>query len=125
MTTQFNWLSYLEVAQHLSAQQEQSFRRSAISRAYYGVFGHARDTLQGRGAAFSTGGDVHRQVISALPNDPRPEVAQLGKELDDLRKERNRADYQTRARFVASRVRGALAEARRIRDGIAVFFPSS
>ena len=31
MTTQFNWLSYLEVAQHLSAQQEQGFRRSAIS----------------------------------------------------------------------------------------------
>ena len=64
-------------------------------------------------------------MISALPNDPRPEVAQLGKELDDLRKERNRADYQTRARFVASRARGALAEARRIRDGIGANFPHS
>ncbi len=135
MTTPFNWLSYLDVAEHLFDQggpairagdalgPEQRFYRSAISRAYYGVLCHTRDTLQPlRDTPFSSRGDVHQQVIDALRNDPRPEVVHLGDSLSELRKERNRVDYRTRLRFGANRVRSALAMAREIRDGITALF---
>lgn len=124
MTTQFSWLSYLDVAEHLARQREQGFYRSAISRAYYGVLCHARDTLQPfRDTPFSSRGDVHQQVIDALKSDPRPGVADLGERLHRLYKERNRADYRTSAQFARTRVQGVLATARRIESGIRASFP--
>jgi len=124
MTTQFSWLSYLEVAEYLLGRQGQGFRRSAISRAYYGILIHTREVLQQHsGSSFSIGREIHQEVISSLQSDSRPEVIELGNKLDELRKERNRADYRTDARFPANRTRSALAEAHRIRDGIAAFFP--
>jgi hypothetical protein len=136
MTTQFDWLSYLDVAEHLLAQAgpairaaaafgpKQGFYRSTISRAYYGVLCHTRDTLQPfRDTLFSSRGDVHQQVIDTLLHDSRPEVVALGESLDELRKERGRADYRTRLRFGANRVRSALSTAREIRDGITASFP--
>ena len=126
MLSQFSWLSYLDVAELLVHQRGPGYYRSAVSRAYYGVLIHSRDTLQQLGGiTFSIGREIHHEVISALQNDPRLGVAELGEKLNELRMERNRADYRTNVPFPANRARSALAEARRIRDGIAVFFPSS
>jgi uncharacterized protein (UPF0332 family) len=116
MTThQFDWLSYLAVADHLRLQQGEGFYRSAISRAYYGVFGHIRDTL------FSRGGTSHGQVINALRS--QPETAQLGRDLDRLCDERNDADYETSLRFNESQARTALSQARSIRNRVANLLP--
>ena len=124
MTTQFNWLLYMEVAEYLVRQRGESYYRSAISRAYYGAFCYARDTLaRVQSRTSSRRGDAHEQVINALKSDPRPEVADLGESLHRLHTERNRADYRTRVQFVVSRARGALSAARKICDGITTSFP--
>jgi len=114
---QFDWLSYLTVADYLRRQQGEGFYRSAVSRAYYGVFCYIRDAL------FSRGGVSHQRVINALKNDPRLEVASLGQDLEHLRNERNNADYQTDTSFSASRAEAALARARSIRDRTANVLP--
>jgi uncharacterized protein (UPF0332 family) len=123
-TQQFDWLSYLVVADHLRHQQGEGFYRSAVSRAYYGVFGHTRTVLEGiRGIPFPRGRNVHRDVINALKNDPRPEVASLGQDLEYLRDERNDADYRNSIRFNESRAKAALSRACSIRNGISAAFP--
>lgn len=114
---QFDWLSYLEIADHLLHQSGEGFYRSAASRAYYGVFCHIRDAL------FSRGGVSHVRVINALKSNPRPEVALLGQDLEYLRHERNNADYQTYTGFDASRAEAALFQARSIGSRAANLLP--
>jgi hypothetical protein len=38
MASGFDWLLYLDVADHLMGRSSEEFLRSATSRAYYGVF---------------------------------------------------------------------------------------
>ena len=123
MTTQFNWLLYLALGDHLLRQSGEEYYRSAVSRAYYGVFCHIRDILQQRGTSFAIAADVHRQVITALKSDSRPEVAQLGEDLDGLRHQRNLADYRTNAQFSLRWARRYHRRARSIRNRIANLLP--
>ena len=122
MTNQFNWLLYLEVADYLLNQQEEQFSRSATSRAYYGLFCHVKDALERRqGAPFPTYGSIHKQVIDALKNDSSQTVAQLGYDLDRLRRERIQADYQVR-RFSLPRGRKSMILARDIESRLPASF---
>lgn len=118
MQGQFDWLLYLRVADHLLTQPGEAFMRSATSRAYYGVFGSLKGALERSGEHFSTEGNVHRQVIDKLKNNAHSDVVQLGQHLDRVRRERNRADYDSRERFDLIRAQKALQLARRIQAGI-------
>lgn len=123
MTNQFDWLRYLNVADHLLTQQGEEFFRSATSRAYYGLFCHIRDALEQRqGQPFPPERSVHIQVIDALKNDSRSSVIQLGTDLDRLRRERNRADYRTNT-FTLSRGRKSLLLARDIQTRLVATIP--
>ena len=123
MTNQFNWLLYLDVADHLLNLGAEQFLRSATSRAYYGVFCHVRDILEQRqGHRFPPEGSVHKLVIDELKDDPRQAVAQLGNHLDRLRRERNRADYSA-YRFTLSRGQKSMSLARSIQSGLIASLP--
>ena len=63
-----------------------------MSRAYYGVFGKIHQRLEINGI-IPTHANVHQEVINWLENYPDVEVQFIGRELDKLRRERNRCDY--------------------------------
>jgi len=61
----FNWLFYLNVANYLLSQRSEEYWRSAVSRAYYAVFGAVRGILQSQGTQFKSD-NIHRQVINQM-----------------------------------------------------------
>ena len=64
--------------------------RSGISRAYYGVFCIARDKKELKNYR---GPNTHWHVINQYQNSNNPKEKRIGKNLDNLRKRRNDADY--------------------------------
>jgi len=86
----FNWVEYVKLAEDLQKQRGESYLRSSISRAYYGVFCIARNK---KGYKNSRQSNVHWEVINAYKNSSIQDEKYVGKLLDDLRKQRNDADY--------------------------------
>jgi uncharacterized protein (UPF0332 family) len=91
----FNWQLYLELADELIHRQqtkslEEAYWRSSISRSYYGVFCTARDR---KGWQNLKTVEVHKYVIDKYKESSILLEKQVGKMLDELRRYRNRADY--------------------------------
>jgi hypothetical protein len=59
----FNWIRYIYLATELLKGSDESYYRSAISRAYYGVFCIARDR---KGYSNYKRSDVHSKVITDM-----------------------------------------------------------
>ena len=97
----FDWKDYIKLAEKLQEEPdknsiEEAYYRSIISRSYYGVFCISRikaglESYRPRPRTGDPG--VHEKVISYYKNSNRPEKKLVGKFLDDLRRERNDADY--------------------------------
>ncbi len=113
----FNWLLYLDVADNLISSDSEACLRSAVSRAYYGVSSEIRSKLESSGIRFRRD-NIHRGVIQWLRNQPQASKMSIGLELDRLRLERNRADYNAMETFTQPRAEKALLEARQIVSGI-------
>ena len=70
-------------------------RRSAISRAYYGVLVTARNALDQRGLPSGRGsGRVHGTVPAQLKKYEDRQVYALGNTLEEMRRRRKEADYE-------------------------------
>lgn len=95
----FDWTGYLRLAETIAATpvpgcDPEASKRTAISRAYYGVVITARNSLLSRGGPpFSTAGTMHREVADRLQNASVPSERQLGFTINAMRRIRNRADY--------------------------------
>lgn len=113
----FNWLLYLDVADDLMSFGSEAQFRSAVSRAYYGVFGKIRSKLETQGIQFEWK-NIHHQVIKWLRSQPQVSVIHIGVELDRLRRDRNRADYDGIHTFSRSRAEKSLLQARSIENNI-------
>lgn len=117
----FNWRNYLTIAYELCEQNNtEAHFRIAISRAYYAVFNVLR--LK---AGYHNKKDVsHQDFIAALkiPNDrlivglniEEENIYIIGVKLDNLRKERNFADYDGLERFDQNRTAKSLEKAKEI-----------
>jgi uncharacterized protein (UPF0332 family) len=90
----FNWLSYIKLAEELLKKSDESYLRSAISRAYYGVFCIARGRKSNRRYS---GADAHWQVINEYMGSRDKNERKMGWLLGILRKQRNIADYDSEA----------------------------
>ena len=88
----FNWIKYIYLADELLGGTDESSYRSAISRAYYGVFCIARDR---KGYQIYKRADVHSKVIAEYTASNDEDERLIGWYLNDLRKARNFADYKT------------------------------
>src|SRR5947209_4703276 len=66
--------------------------RTAIGRAYYGAFLVARELLLPH-FAVPRSDDVHEAVTRLLGRSGRSELKRIGQQLRDLRRMRNKADY--------------------------------
>jgi len=89
----FDWKEYVKLAEELSENQNEAHLRSAISRAYYGVFCISRNKKAFKNYKLKKGENIHWMVINAYKNSPNYNDELAGKYLDELRKNRNNADY--------------------------------
>jgi len=102
----FNWLLYLAVADDLMSFGSEAHFRSAVSRAYYGVFVEIRDGIGDRGVQLPKR-DIHKFVRDWLRRQ-RPQLVQIGLDLSRLRRERVQADYFTYVVFSQKQRRSRL-----------------
>lgn len=87
----FDWRKFVDLAQRFITYEEtEEVFRTAVSRSYYGVFGILRNYT---GLKNYTRKDVHQRVIEALIYSQNKEERKIGRWLDELRKDRNKADY--------------------------------
>ena len=96
----FDWREYLNLAKCLAGQegivpnQEASFR-SAVSRAYYAAFCHARNRARDLDGFSPKGtGDDHQRVRKHFKCQGKESIAST---LDDLRQWRNHCDYDDKS----------------------------
>ena len=88
-----NGRDFLATARRLCAGADESDWRSAVSRAYYAAFHAARDLLSDLGFRVPRAGQAHAYLWLRLSNCGDPQVQLAGSDLNRLRRERNRSDY--------------------------------
>jgi uncharacterized protein (UPF0332 family) len=92
----FDWKTYLDVSEALIKNRttgfEEAYLRSAISRAYYAVFGIARSYLKSEGTTISAI-DTHKFLRNEFKNSPDNIKKKIGNNLERLWRDRKEADY--------------------------------
>lgn len=103
---------FYKVAQELSgqAQTDGGHLRTLISRAYYSALIVARDAKPG---TTTTGTSGHQAVINAYCSTNQQEQM-IADCLRDLRKLREKADYQPKSNLTRSEGQSALASCKRV-----------
>ena len=93
--TVFDWKEFYDVGNHLKRySKKEAYQRSAICRYYYSCFGPVKNYYEKSFRKTLSSKNAHTHLIDALKNSPFIEEQKLGKKLDDLRKNRNFADYR-------------------------------
>lgn len=89
----FDWKEYLRLAKEFIEKTGEAELRSAVSRAYYAVFIEARNLLTTRGFEMTRSSVDHKLVSETLKSRHNTKANKIGVNLDRLRKDRNKADY--------------------------------
>lgn len=116
----FDWSMYLHLARELAGctsppSTEEAKLRSAISRAYFAAFCHARNHLRDReGLPVPAGVDVHRYVRDRFRSSPEPLRKAIGENLNRLRKARNRVDYDDAVQNLSAQTHIVLGRAEQV-----------
>jgi hypothetical protein len=111
----FDWAEFLELADFLAGNRAarhtgEAASRSAVSRAYYAAFCHARNHARASLGYRPTGTAAdHTSLRRHLARHGQFRIA---RRLDDLRTWRNLCDYEDMVRNVPLILRSALAAAR-------------
>jgi hypothetical protein len=88
-----NWRDFLPLAARLAGGSTEAEWRSAVSRAYYTAFHVARRLLSDLRFTVPRADRAHQYLVFRLGNSGEPAVEQAGRDLETLRRLRNRADY--------------------------------
>lgn len=88
-----NWRELLPLAARLAAATTEADWRAAVSRAYYGAFHVARHLFTDLGFVVPRADRAHQYLVFRLSNSGEAAVEQAGRDLETLRRLRNRADY--------------------------------
>ena len=84
---------FLKLAERYATDQSEADWRSAVSRAYYAAFHVARDFMTSLGFVTPRAELAHAFLWRRLGNCGLPSLSSAGSRLNQLRGERNRADY--------------------------------
>lgn len=115
---EFDWGAYLELAGELADRKDEAAHRSAISRAYYGALGKARELLEGEGESFASTNNIHSVVWQAFTNSNDDRRYYIGIDGRWLRLNRNAADYEATIVDAQGRAQQAVRKARTVLDAI-------
>jgi uncharacterized protein (UPF0332 family) len=88
-----NWRDFLVLATRLATGTTEADWRTAVSRAYYATFHIARHLFADWHFAVPRADRAHQYLVFRLSNSGEPVVEQAGRDLETLRRLRNRADY--------------------------------
>jgi hypothetical protein len=110
----FAWADFLPVAESLSKSGDEASLRAAVSRAYYGVFGEAREKAEGeRGEEFSAD-RVHESVANYYDGSGDTARMLFAANLRRLKGSRVRADYRRNRGVDQKFAEQALTDARQL-----------
>jgi uncharacterized protein (UPF0332 family) len=93
---------FLTQAQRLVIMTGEEDWRSAVSRAYYSVFHVAREFMDSLGFTVPQADRAHAYLWLRLQNCGESALEQLGRDLQDLRRQRNYADYDLKRTYFQS-----------------------
>jgi uncharacterized protein (UPF0332 family) len=88
-----NWPDFLLLAARLATGTTEAEWRTAVSRAYYAAFHVARTLFADLNFSVPRADRAHQYLVFRLSNCGESVVEQSGRDLDTLRRLRNRADY--------------------------------
>jgi uncharacterized protein (UPF0332 family) len=94
-----NWRDLLPLAARLAAGPAEGEWRSAAGRGYYAAFHIARSLLSDLGFTVPRADRAHQYLAFRLSNSGASAVSQAGRDLETLRRLRNRADYDASPAF--------------------------
>ncbi len=101
----FDWKDYVDISEKFLENNDEFYQeaylRSAVSRAYYGVFCIARNKKE---LLSKRDRNVHRDIINKYKNSENRIERKIGKNLDELRSKRNLADYDEKYLFKKTEV---------------------
>ena len=89
---------FLVVAKNLMKSPFEASVRSAISRAYYALLNSAVELLTGLGFSVEQGPGKHGQVRNRLSNSGVAQLVDFSHIFDELRTQRNAADYNMKSK---------------------------
>lgn len=89
----FDWRDYLKLSDELAKRTDEASWRSSISRAYFGAWCIARNKKGYKDYETKAKENIHWLVINAYKGEKYKSLRKAGWNLDELRKNRNDADY--------------------------------
>ncbi len=116
----FDWLAYLNLAQELAGQatsrsNQEAKLRSAISRAYYSAFCKARNHLRDKeGHSIPSRMNPHEYVRDQFVKSADKARKGVGVNLNRLRIDRNKADYDDTVAGLSATTKKSLRRAKQI-----------
>ncbi len=116
----FAWLDYFTLAQELVGQAvtpagQEARLRSAVSRAYYAAFCQARNHLRDKeNCSLPSDAQVHTFVRDQFKDSLDPIRSQIGHDLNRLRIDRNKVDYDDLVPGLGKMTIGDMALAQRV-----------
>jgi hypothetical protein len=115
----FDFNEYIVLAEQLERKTDEASKRSAVSRAYYGVLMRARKYLKEKGKLPNLlGGDTHKKIWGTLAELGGRNSAEerIAKRAQRLKFKREQADYELTINMnIAAWAQQGLAEAKSIR----------
>lgn len=103
----FVWRDYLKIAEELKDHSEESYNRTAISRAYYACFHIAKNRITFRDIT----PNVHTSLCDKLEKSDLANHRVAGAILKGLRIKRNNADYDLSPTQTKQKANDVYAEA--------------
>jgi uncharacterized protein (UPF0332 family) len=103
-----NWRDFLVLAARLATGSAEAEWRSAVSRAYYAGFHVARRLLSNLRFTVPRADRAHQFLVYRQSNCGEPAVEQAGRDLETLRRLRNRADYDESPAFTPPQASAAV-----------------
>jgi uncharacterized protein (UPF0332 family) len=113
----FDWSTYLELATELAQQAPEQHGRTAISRAYYAAFNHAKRFIEKKDKVTLPGDSRAHEMVPAELRRMNKQYVSLANKLQELKFLRTWADYRGNAKEnLPGEVEKALKHARTIID---------
>ena len=85
--------AFLDFAQSLIKGKNEEHFRTSVSRSYYGLYNHIALSLESMGHPLPPDANGHKKAVHYLRNCNVKAVEDIASPLEDLRLERNSADY--------------------------------
>src|SRR5262249_38899035 len=103
-----NWRDYMPLAARMAGGSTEAEWRSAVSRAYYTGFHVARRLFFELQFTVPRADRAHQYLVFRLSNCGEPAAEQAGRDLETLRRLRNRADYDDSPAVTKAQANGAV-----------------